>query len=183
MKKLLCVFALMMACFIMGTTTSYINAGAKVSVSSVRKQCSTKSKALKYMTKVNIKVWDLSRGKKVTRTKTIVVNKAIASNVKKAFQKIYNGKEKFPIHEISGFDWRGSTKSLHSIGLAIDINWSENYMVVGSQVLCGELWKPGKNPYSIPKKGDVQKALRKYGLKQCIWGSRKDYMHFSIGGL
>ena len=68
------------------------------------------------------------------------------------------------------------------IGLAVDINANENYMVDHGKVLAGSFWKPGKNPYSIKKNSDVKKYMKTIGFKQCIWGSRKDYMHFSVGG-
>ena len=118
----------------------------------------------------------------MTRTKSIYIHKSIASKSKKAFNKIYHGKKKFPIHDVGGFDWRGSNKSLHSLGLAVDINANENYMVDHGKVLAGSFWKPGKNPYSIKKNSDVKKYMKTIGFKQCIWGSRKDYMHFSVGG-
>ena len=59
-----------------------------------------------------------------------------------------------------GFDWRGSNKSLHSLGLAVDINANENYMVDHGKVLAGSFWKPGKNPYSIKKNSDVKKYMK-----------------------
>ena len=106
----------------------------------------------------------------MTRTKSIYIHKSIASKVKKAFNKIYHGKEKFPIHDVGGFDWRGSNKSLHSLGLAVDINANENYMVDHGKVLAGSFWKPGKNPYSIKKNSDVKKYMKTIGFKQCICG-------------
>lgn len=173
-------FICLLGCCVMGSTVSE---ASSISVSAVRKQCSTEKKAFKHMTKVSFKTWCISGNKKVTKVRSIYVNKLIAKKTVKIFNQIYNGKEKFPINDIGGYTWRGSTSSLHSLGLAIDINSNENYMIDHGKVLCGSFWKPGKNPYSIPKHGDVMKAMNKNGLKQCIWGSRKDYMHFSIGGL
>lgn len=182
MKKLGFIVAFLLLCMVMGVSTNTTTSSAKVSISKIRKQCTSAAKARKYMKKVTFKVWDLKGSKKVTRTKSIYVHKSIATNVKKAFTMIYNGKEKFPIHDVGGFDWRGSNKSLHSLGLAVDINANENYMVDKGKVLAGSFWKPGSNPYSIKRKGDVKKYMKKIGFKQCIWGSRKDYMHFSVGG-
>lgn len=182
MKKLVIVLTLLFLCTMVGFTTSKSTASAKISISKIRRQCSTPSKARKYMKKITFKVWDYRGKKKVTKTKSIYVHRLVAKKYKRAFEKIYKGKEKFPIHDVGGFDWRGSTKSLHSLGLAVDINSNENYLIDGGKIMAGSLWKPKKNPYSIPKNGDVVKAMRKCGFKQCIWGHRKDYMHFSIGG-
>lgn len=152
--------------------------------STSKKTYKSESQAKKYMTKITIKVWDFnSKKQKVTKTKTLTVHKNIASTVKQIFKEIYNGEEKFPIHYVSGFDWRGnSSKSEHNLGLAIDINPEENYMIDGKKILCGKFWKPGKNAYSIPKNGDVVKTMKKYGFKWGHWGDRHDYMHFSFYG-
>ena len=182
MKKFGIILALLFICTFVGFSASKSTASAKISISKIRKQCSTEKKARKYMKKITFKVWDYKGKKKVTRVKSIYVHKALAKRYKKAFDRIYKGKEKFPIHDVGGFDWRGSTKSLHSLGLAVDINSNENYLIDGGRVMAGSLWKPKKNPYSIPKHGDVVKAMKKSGFKQCIWGNRRDYMHFSIGG-
>lgn len=182
MKKLGLLVSLLFLCTMIGFTTNHSSASAKISISKIRKQCRTEKKARKYMKKITFKVWDYKGNKKVTKKKSIYVHKLVAKKFKKAFDRIYKGKEKFPIHDVGGFNWRGSNKSLHSLGLAVDINSNENYMIDGGKVMAGSLWKPNKNPYSIPKNGDVVKAMKKSGLKQCIWGKRKDYMHFSIGG-
>lgn len=182
MKKLTIIFSFIAICLIIGFVAAPKQASARVSISKMRKQCTTYQKAKKHMTRISFKVWDIKGKKKVTKTKSILINKAIAKQVKKAFNDIYNSKEKFPIHTVGGFEWRGSNKSLHSLGLAVDINPNENYMIDHGKVMAGSLWKPGQNPYSIPKKGAVVKMMKKNGLKQCIWGKRKDYMHFSIGG-
>ena len=182
MKKLGFIVTLLLICTFVGFSTNSTTSSAKVSISKVRKQCSSYKKARKHMKKITFKVWDLKGSKKVTRTKSIYIHKSIASKVKKAFNKIYHGKEKFPIHDVGGFDWRGSNKSLHSLGLAVDINANENYMVDHGKVLAGSFWKPGKKPDSIKNTSHVKKYMKTIGFKQCIWGSRKDYMHFSVGG-
>ena len=165
-----------------GFTVNKQSSSARISISKIRRQCSTERKARKYMKKITFKVWDYRGSKKVTKIKSIYVHKRVAKKYKKAFYKIYKGKEKFPIHDVGGYNWRGSNHSLHSLGLAVDINSNENYLIDKGRIMAGSLWKPRKNPYSIPKRGDVVKAMRKYGFKQCLWGSRRDYMHFSIGG-
>lgn len=145
---------------------------------------SSSKEAAKNMKTIKIKVWDISGGKKVTRTKYLTVNKNIAPTVSKMFSEIYKSKEKFPIHDIGGYSWRGDTStSEHCIGLAIDINANENYMIQDGKVLAGSLWKPKKNPYSIPADSQLVKIMAKYGFYWGgNWGSKKDYMHFSYFG-
>jgi hypothetical protein len=144
---------------------------------------STKA-AKKYQKTVSVKVWRLSGGKKVSSTTSVTVNKELADDVKKIFNEIYKGKEKFPIKAMGGFQIRASKTSEHNHGTAIDINPTENYMIDGKKVVSGEFWKPGKNKYSIKPDGDVVKAFEKYGWYWGGngWGDRKDYMHFSYLG-
>lgn len=145
-----------------------------------------KSAAASYkdMRPVTVKTWDFASGKKgrkITRTWTIYVHKNLAGTVKRAFNEIYKGSEKFPIHALGG--WRsGSGRSEHYDGTAIDINPEENYQVVNGQAVVGRYWKPKKDPYSIPKNGEVARILRKYGFSQGIWSTSQDYMHFSYFG-
>ena len=150
------------------------------------KEYKTSKAASKDMKKISVKVWDInSSGKKYTRTMTLKVHKNIASTVQQIFKEIYNGKEKFPIHSVGGYSWRGdSSSSEHCEGLAIDINPDENAMIRKSdgKVLAGKFYKPGKNPYSIPKDGDVVKAFKKYGFSWGDWSTKRDYMHFSYFG-
>lgn len=145
---------------------------------------SSESEAKKNMTNITIKVWDLdTKNKKITKTKTLTVNKKLAGTIKQIFDEIYNGYEKFPIHDIGCYNWRGDTStSEHCIGTAIDINPNENYMINGDEILSGSFWKPNKNPYSIPLDGEVVEIMNKYGFTQGIWGDKKDYMHFSYFG-
>lgn len=145
---------------------------------------SSSKQAKKNMKTIKIKVWDInSNDKKYTRKFSITVHKNLAPSVKKMFKEIYKSKEKFPIHDIGAYSWRGDDSySEHCIGTAFDINSNENYMIDGDTVLSGSLWKPKKNPYSIPLKCDLVKILEKYGFTRGFWGDRKDYMHFSYFG-
>ena len=141
----------------------------------------TQAEAEKNMKSITVKTWDFANGKsgpKITRTWTIKVHKKLATTVKQIFKEIYEGEEQFPIHELGGYAWRGG-HSEHNTGTAIDINWTENYMIQNGQIVCGSFWKPGKDPYSIPKNGEVAKIFKKYGFAQGDWGNTKDYMHFS----
>ena len=147
----------------------------------------TSSKAASAQMKtITVKTWDInSSGKKYTRTFRLTVHKNIASTVQQIFKEIYNGKEKFPIHSLGGYSWRGDNSySEHCEGLAIDINPDENAMIRYSDgaSLSGGFYKPGKNPYSIKPDGDVVKAFEKYGFCWGIWSNKADYMHFSYFG-
>lgn len=144
------------------------------------------SKAAKNMKSITVKTWDFKKGKsgaKYTRTWTIKVHKNLATTVQRIFNEIYCSAEKFPIHELGGYEWRGG-HSEHNTGTAIDINWTENYMIntATGAISAGKFWKPGKDPYSIPKDGVVARIFNKYGFSQGDWGSSKDYMHFSYFG-
>lgn len=146
------------------------------------KNISSESEAEKYMVDIEVPVWRLTEnGKKVSDTEKIRVLNILASEVKEIFHEIYKGKEKFPIKRIIGYNWRGSLKSLHSTGRAIDINPEENPQVnQNGRVLVGKKWEPGVNPYSIKPNGDVVKAFTKRGW---TWGAdfrTKDYMHFGF---
>lgn len=144
------------------------------------------STAAANMTNVTVKTWDFKSGKsgeKITRTWTIKVHKNLAATVQQIFKEIYEGSERFPIHELGGYDWRGG-HSEHNTGTAIDINWTENYMVniATGAITAGKYWRPGTDPYSIPKDGEVARIFNKYGFSQGDWGNSKDYMHFSYFG-
>lgn len=140
--------------------------------------------AARDMKTIKIKTWDInSSGKKYTRTWSLTVHKNIAPTVQQIFKEIYSGKEKFPIHNIGGYQWRTNGTSEHCSGLAIDINPTENYMIDGGVVKSGKFWKPGKNPYSIKEDGDVVRIMERYGFSWGIWGERRDYMHFSYFGV
>lgn len=142
------------------------------------------SQAAKNMTTIKIKVWDInSKGKKYTRTFSLTVHKNIAPSVKQMFKEIYKSKEKFPIHDIGAYSWRtNNPNSEHCIGLAIDINANENYMIDNGVILAGSFWNPKKSKYSIPLNCKLVKILNKYGFTRGFWGNRKDYMHFSYMG-
>ena len=142
----------------------------------------TSGQAQKHMTTIKVKVWDFARGmsgKKVTKTKYLTCNKAVASTLKKIFQKIYHGKEKAPIYELGCYSWRSGQ---HGQGLAVDINSNYNAMFDNGKVSAGKCWKPKKYAYSIKRNGDIEKAFAEYGFTRGLWGSRKDYMHFSYFG-
>lgn len=140
-------------------------------------------KASKNMKTVVVKVWDKTGGKKFTRRFYLSVHKNIAPSVREMFKEIYKSKEKFPIHEMGCYSWRGKgSSSEHCVGLAFDINSNENYMIDHGKVLAGSFWKPKKSRYSIPLNCKLVKIMEKYGFTRGFWGKRKDYMHFSYLG-
>lgn len=146
------------------------------------KKFSSAAKAGRQMKTIKIRVWDFQNGKsgkKVTKTKYLTVNKNLAPTIQKIFQEIYKSKEKQVIHDIGCYNYRTGQ---HKYGLAIDINSNENYMVQGKKILSGSFWKPGKNPYSIPEDCDFVKIMERYGFDRGLWGTRRDYMHFSYFG-
>ena len=138
--------------------------------------------AVKHMVWVEVPIWKLKNGQKVSSKAKVQVLNLLAEDVKSIFTEIYNGPEKFPIKSLGGYNWRSNgLTSLHSTGRAIDINPDENPQIsADGEVLVGKKWEPGINPYSITPDGDVVKAFSKKGW---TWGagfSRADYMHFDF---
>ena len=136
--------------------------------------------AIQEMQWVEIPVWRLRNGQKVPDTDRVQVLSSVAEEVKEIFTEIYNGPEQFPINSISVYVWRGNgLRSMHSAGLAIDINPDQNPQVgEDGTVYAGSKWEPGVNPYSISRDSDVVKA---FGNHAWDWGASfqtKDYMHF-----
>lgn len=139
--------------------------------------------AQKHMTTIKVKVWDFASGmsgRKITKTKYLTCNKGVAPTLKKIFQKIYHGKEKAPIYELGCYSWRTGQ---HGQGLAVDINSNYNAMFDNGKPTVGKCWKPKKYAYSIKRNGDIENAFAEYGFSRGLWGSRKDYMHFSYFGV
>lgn len=135
---------------------------------------------------ISVQVWDFKNGigsEKVTKTRYVQVHKNLAATVKAVFAEIYACEEKYPICSLGGYRW--STKSEHTPGLALDVNYEYNpYMDPNGKILVGEEFDPENNPYSIPVDGEVQQIFEKYGFTRGIyWRSGyKDYMHFSFFG-
>jgi len=145
------------------------------------KDVSTRAEAESRLVWVEVPVWRLKDGKKVSDTEKFQILDVLANDVKEIFHEIHKGKEKFPIKNLIGYSWRGSFKSLHSTGRAIDLNPEENPQVNSNgKAIVGKSWQPGSNPYSIKPDGDVVRAFTKRGW---IWGANfrtRDYMHFGF---
>lgn len=142
---------------------------------------STRAEAENRLVWVEVPVWRLKDGKKVSDTERFQILDVLADDVKEIFHDIYKGKEKFPVKRLIGYAWRGSFKSLHSTGRAIDLNPEENPQVSRSgRAIVGKSWEPNNNPYSIKPDGDVVRAFTKRGW---TWGANfrtRDYMHFGF---
>lgn len=142
--------------------------------------------ALLHMVNITVDVWTLtSSGSKVPGKRTIMVHSALAEVFAQVFNEIYEGVEQFPIKDVHGYAWRSSSTSEHNLGLAVDINANENYMIrKDGTVVAGSFWLPGENPYSIKPDGDVVRAFKKYGFTWGgdAWQTSNDYMHFSFLG-
>ena len=143
----------------------------------------TSSEAEKHMKTITVKVWDLNGSSWYTRRYSMKVNKNMAPTIQQMFEDLYKLKksDRVPIHALGCYSWRG-TRSEHDEGLAIDINWEENYMIDNGKILAGKFWNPKKSKYSIPLKCKFVTIIEKYGFTRGFWGNRKDYMHFSYFG-
>lgn len=146
----------------------------------------TSEEALSHMVNITVDVWTLkSDGTKTPGIRTIKVNSAVADILTQVFKEIFEGPEQFPIKDVHGYAWRSSSTSEHNLGLAVDINANENYMIrKDGSVVAGSFWLPGENPYSIKPDGDVVRAFKKYGFTWGgdAWPTSNDYMHFSFLG-
>ncbi|MBD3293152.1 MAG: hypothetical protein GF393_09525, partial [Armatimonadia bacterium] len=144
------------------------------------------------MAVVTFLAWDLDGGQKVAHPRTVVVHQKLADEVLAIFREIYEDDERFPIHEVIGYDYRtvaggGDRLSWHAMGRAIDINRAENPMIQDGRKIVhpdeppyepGE-WRPAQNPYSIPAGGSVVEAFTSHGWRWGgTWRSCKDYQHF-----
>jgi len=141
--------------------------------------------AAKHKAKITVPVWKLADGNKIKSKKTLYVNYKLANNVKAIFEEIYALEIKFPIIELSGYEYRRASGgglpytdilSHHSFGAAIDINKDYNDLYIGKDR------RNKKSPYYIPK--SVIDIFAKYGW---AWGGNfkecKDTMHFQYLGL
>lgn len=138
------------------------------------------------LTTVTVKVWDFKKGigsEKITKTMKLQVHKNLAATVEAIFAEIYACEEKYPINYLGGYRW--STKSEHTPGLAIDINYESNpYVDPNGKIITGKKWDPENDPYCIPLDSEVEQIFEKYGFRRGTWWSSgyKDYMHFSFFG-
>lgn len=140
---------------------------------------------------VTVTVWDFVDGKKVPRHMEVVVNKTLSKEVQAILREIFEDQERFPIHELLGYEYRtvanGKKLSDHAFGRAIDINRAENpcirngkpYVDPNEAPYKPKAYRPGEDPYSIPPDGSVVKAFKRRGWKWGgDWHTLKDWQHF-----
>lgn len=152
------------------------------------KRFESEEEAQKYMVEIEIPVWLIKNGAKVSSTKTLTVNSALAEDTKSIFEEIYALPQQYPIKSVGGYCWRNSSSgrlSQHSYGTCIDINPNENYYVSsGGTAYSGSYWKPGEDEYSINPGDGIIEIFAKYGWSWGgnAWSSSHDYMHFTYLG-
>ncbi|MEE1013477.1 MAG: S-layer homology domain-containing protein [Clostridia bacterium] len=142
------------------------------------------------MSEVTVNVWKVDdAGKYYTSTLTFKIHEALKADVIAIFDEIYNSPVKAPLKDVNAYSWRNAmssgTYSDHNYGVAIDLNYNENYCVYASGTVVGSFYDPGNSIYSFPSDGVVVQTFAKYGW---LWGGNAwvngtvDYMHFSYLG-
>lgn len=139
------------------------------------------------MTEITVPVWTKnSVGIKVASSLKLVVNKALADDVREIFGLIFNGPQKYCVLTAGGYGWRASLRSEHNRGSAVDINpFANPYVDAGGKIIVGDYYDPA-DEYSITASSDVVRAFAAYGWGwggEGRWSSGAlDYMHFSLTG-
>lgn len=140
---------------------------------------------------VTVTVWDLARGQRTPRQMEVVAAKDLSGEIEAIFREILEDAERFPIHELLGYEYRtvggGKTLSDHAHGRAIDINRAENPYIKQGKVYLDpneapyepKAYRPGEDPYSIPADGSVVRAFKRHGWRWgAEWESGQDWQHF-----
>ncbi len=142
------------------------------------------------MSEVSVDVWKVNdEGKFYTSTLKFKIHSALKDDVIAIFKEIYNSPIKAPLKDVNAYSWRNAmssgTYSDHNYGVAIDLNYNENYCVYASGTVVGSFYDPKSSIYSFPADGVVVQTFAKYGW---LWGGNAwvngtvDYMHFSYLG-
>lgn len=135
----------------------------------------------KYLTTVPVECLDVN-GQIVTRN--ITVHKMVAESVQAAMHEL--AQSGFIVKGVGSYNWRdmvgaSGKRSMHSYGLAIDINAEDNPFIKNGKVLYGTTWSPSTNPYAFSQdKADI--LIKEGWYWGGNWKSSKDYMHFSVTG-
>ncbi|MHB8994999.1 MAG: CapA family protein [Armatimonadota bacterium] len=143
------------------------------------------------MRTVHFLAWDFENGVKVSKKRHVTVHQSLAEEVRQIFREIYHDPGRFPIHDIVGYNYRtvagGTGMSRHAYGRAIDLNRAENPVVCAGEKIVHpkeppyvpKAYRPGEDPFSIPRQSIVVKAFKRRGW---TWGgdfSRcVDHQHF-----
>jgi len=142
------------------------------------------------MSEVTVPVWKLDKNEKMySSTLTFKIHSTLKEDVIAIFDEIYNAPVKAPLKDVNAYSWRNAmssgTYSDHNYGVAIDLNYNENYCVYASGMVVGSFYDPQNSVYSFPADGTVVQTFAKYGW---LWGGNAwvngtvDYMHFSYLG-
>lgn len=142
------------------------------------------------MSEVTVDVWKINdEGKYYTSTLKFKIHSALKDDVIAIFKEIYESPVKAPLKDVNAYSWRNAmssgTYSDHNYGVAIDLNYNENYCVYASGTVVGTFYDPDSSIYSFPSDGVVVQTFAKYGW---LWGGNAwvngtvDYMHFSYLG-
>jgi hypothetical protein len=128
-------------------------------------------------------VWRYVGDERVPSAVTIRVHKKVAAGVEQIFDEYFSGAERFPIKSIGGYALR-EKRSEHNYGTAIDINWTENFMIGPDGIEAGEFWNPELSVLSIADDSELVRAFERHGWYWAGngWGDTYDYMHFSFMG-
>ncbi len=150
----------------------------------------SKEEADAKMSEVTVKVWKADNaGKLYTSDLTFKIHSALKADVIAIFDEIYNAPVKVPLKDVNAYAWRNAmssgTYSDHNYGVAIDLNYNENYCVYASGTVVGSFYDPENSIYSFAPDGPVVQTFAKYGW---LWGGNAwvngtvDHMHFSYLG-
>lgn len=135
---------------------------------------------------ITVKVWDFTdktQTTKTTKTMKVQVHKNLALTFTKIFEEIYACEAQYPINYLGGY--RYCTKSEHTTGSAVDLNYDANYYCkTDGTAVTGSHWDPENDPYSIPVGGEIDQIFAKYGFTRGIYWNNGylDYMHYSYFG-
>lgn len=131
-----------------------------------------------YLTTIAVPIVDIQGNQSTMR---LVVHQKLAGEIEAVFTEM--AAIGFPIKAgtTGGYVWRSmvssSSRSHHSYGVVIDLNWNDNPYISGSQTVGGS-YRPGSNPYSVTS--EVVQIWKAHGFYWGgDWNSAKDYMHFT----
>ena len=135
----------------------------------------TETQMKSYLTTIVVPVVDINGN---PSTMTLTIHKKLVHEITAVFNELKA--IGFPVRksDTAAYNWRnmasGSSRSHHSYGCVVDLNWNSNPMI---GVTAGS-YRPGKDPYSVTSR--VVQIWKNHGF---YWGgdwkTTKDYMHFT----
>lgn len=138
----------------------------------------TESEMTQYLKRISVPIINENG---VLTSMNLTVHKKLEAELQAIFQEMADMGFKIKSSSTAAYCWRpmrgSGSRSHHSFGSAIDINWGDNPYVKGSNV-SGSGYAPYKNPYAVTP--EVVQIWKNHGF---YWGgdwtSLKDYMHFT----